>query len=95
MAGYTIALDDFVTNDRREPLIALADILKVDFERTTVAEQAALVKRYAPAGRPMLAEKVETQEQFVAAQDVGFVYFQGYFFRRPEVVRHARSPSSG
>jgi c-di-GMP-related signal transduction protein len=94
VAGYTIALDDFVTNDRREPLIALADILKVDFERTTAAEQAALVKRYASAGRRMLAEKVETQEQFVAGQDVGFVYFQGYFFRRPEVVRAREIPTN-
>lgn len=94
VAGYTIALDDFVTNDRREPLIGLADILKVDFERTTAAEQAALVKRYAPAGRRMLAEKVKTQAQFVAAQDVGFVYFQGYFFRRPEVVRAREIPTN-
>jgi len=71
VAGYTIALDDFVANDRRESLTALADILKVDFERTTRAEQAALVKRFAPLGRRMLAEKVETQEQFLAAKDMG------------------------
>jgi EAL and modified HD-GYP domain-containing signal transduction protein len=61
VAGYTVALDDFVANDPRESLTALADILKVDFERTTRAEQAALLKRYAPLGRRMLAEKVETR----------------------------------
>jgi c-di-GMP-related signal transduction protein len=94
VAGYTIALDDYVTNDRREPLTALADILKVDFERTTRAEQAALVNRYAPAGRRMLAEKVETQEQFLVAQDMGFVYFQGYFFRRPEVLKAREIPTN-
>lgn len=94
VAGYTIALDDYVTNDRRGQLTALADILKVDFERTTRAEQAALVKRYAPAGRRMLAEKVETQEQFVVAQDMGFVYFQGYFFRRPEVLKAREIPTN-
>ena len=35
----------------------------------------------------MLAEKVETREEFVAAQKAGFLYFQGYFFRRPETMR--------
>jgi c-di-GMP-related signal transduction protein len=94
VAGYTIALDDFVANDRRESLTALADILKVDFERTTRAEQAALVKRFAPLGRRMLAEKVETQEQFLAAKDMGYVYFQGYFFRRPEVLKAREIPTN-
>jgi c-di-GMP-related signal transduction protein len=94
VAGYTMALDDFVANDRRESLTALADILKVDFERTTRAEQAALVKRFAPLGRRMLAEKVETQEQFLAAKDMGYVYFQGYFFRRPEVLKAREIPTN-
>jgi hypothetical protein len=50
------------------PLIPQADILKVDFERTTVGERAALVKRHQSPNCMMLAEKVETREQFVAAQ---------------------------
>jgi c-di-GMP-related signal transduction protein len=66
VAGYTIALDDYIANDRHEPLTALADIVKVDFERTSRADQQALVKRFAPLGRRMLAEKVETQEQCAA-----------------------------
>ena len=94
VAGYTIALDDYVANDPREPLTALADIVKVDFERTTRADQQALVKRFAPMGRRMLAEKVETQEQFAVAQEMGFVYFQGYFFRRPEVLRAREIPTN-
>jgi c-di-GMP phosphodiesterase len=77
-AGYTIALDDYVARDPREALIPLADILKVDFEKTTAAEQAALVKRYQSPRCMMLAEKVETRQQFVAAREMGYVYFQGY-----------------
>jgi EAL and modified HD-GYP domain-containing signal transduction protein len=42
----------------------------------------------------MLAEKVETQDQFLAAQEAGFVYFQGYFFRRPEVMKTREIPSN-
>ena len=87
IAGYSIALDDYVANDPREAMVPLADILKVDFERTTPKERSELVKRHGGLRCRMLAEKVETQEQFLTAQDAGFVYFQGYFFRRPEVLK--------
>ena len=86
-AGYLIALDDFVANDPREPLTDLADILKVDFKRTTVEERGAMIKRYGPWRCRMLAEKVETREEFVAAKKAGFLYFQGYFFRKPEIMK--------
>ena len=93
--GYTIALDDYVANDSREALVPLGDILKVGFERTTVAEQAALVKRYQSPRCMMLAEKVETRQQFLSAREMGYVYFQGYFFRRPEVLKAKKSPPTG
>jgi EAL and modified HD-GYP domain-containing signal transduction protein len=85
-AGYLIALDDFVANDPREQMTDLADIIKVDMKLTTPAERAAMVKKYGPWRSRMLAEKVETREEFVEARDAGFVYFQGYFFQRPEIL---------
>ena len=85
-AGYLIALDDFVADDPRESLTELADIIKVDMKLTTVADRAAMIKRYGPWRSRMLAEKVETREEFVQARDMGFVYFQGFFFQRPEVL---------
>ena len=85
-AGYTIALDDFLPDDRREPLTDLADIIKVDFRCTTIEERAAMVKRYGPWRCRMLAEKVETREEFLSAKNQGFVYFQGYFFCQPEIM---------
>jgi c-di-GMP-related signal transduction protein len=94
IAGYSIALDDYVANDRREPMVPLADIIKVDFERTTPEERAALVRRHGGLRCRMLAEKVETQAQFQAAQEAGFVYFQGYFFRRPEVMKTREIPAN-
>ncbi|HMK23657.1 MAG TPA: HDOD domain-containing protein, partial [Terriglobales bacterium] len=42
----------------------------------------------------MLAEKIETQEQFAGAQKMGYTYFQGYFFRRPEVLRSREIPTN-
>jgi c-di-GMP-related signal transduction protein len=94
VAGYMIALNDYVANDPREPLTPLADIIKVDFERTTPAERAELVKRHGCPKRHMLAEKVETRDQFETALHNGFVYFQGYFFRRPEVLKTREIPTN-
>jgi EAL and modified HD-GYP domain-containing signal transduction protein len=94
VAGYMIALDDFVAGDPRQALVPLADILKVDFARTTLAERAALVKAHGPSRCRMLAEKVETREEFFTARDMGFVYFQGYYFRHPEVLKTREIPAN-
>jgi EAL and modified HD-GYP domain-containing signal transduction protein len=85
-AGYLIALDDFVSDDPRESLAEMADILKVDIKLTTLEQRAALVKKHGPWRCRMLAEKVENHAEFVAARDQGFVYFQGYYLRRPEMM---------
>lgn len=92
-AGYTIALDDFVDSPGWAPLVALADFLKVDFRLTGRTEQQAIVSRYAGKNIRMLAEKVETQEEFAAAMQMGYSLFQGYFFCRPEMMHHRALPS--
>ncbi|HKW16671.1 MAG TPA: HDOD domain-containing protein [Terriglobales bacterium] len=84
--GYVIALDDFVAGDPRAPLTEIADIIKVDIQQTSFEQSAAMLKKWRCR---LLAEKVETREEFNAAKEAGFIYFQGYFFRRPEVL-HAR-----
>jgi c-di-GMP-related signal transduction protein len=93
-AGYLIALDDFEPIDIREPLIDVADIIKVDIRQTQLDQAAAMVVRYAPSRIRMLAEKVETREEFLAAKQAGFVYFQGYFFRKPELLTTHEIPEN-
>jgi c-di-GMP-related signal transduction protein len=93
-AGYMIALDDFAVNDPRQSLTDLADIIKVDVRATSASDAAAMVKQYGPWRCRMLAEKVETREEFVAAKEAGFLYFQGYFFRRPEVLTAHEIPAN-
>ncbi len=85
-AGYLIALDDFAPNDPRIPLCEFADIIKVDFRATRPEERAGMMRRFGSAKCKMLAEKLETPHEFHQARDMGFAYFQGYFFCRPEVV---------
>lgn len=84
--GYMIALDDYVAGDRREPLAEVADIIKVDLQLTTEGERDRLVRQLGGGRCRMLAEKVETPHQFGQARDQGFLYFQGFFFRRPEMM---------
>ena len=93
-AGYLIALDDYVAGDPREPLADLADIIKVEMKLTTERERADLMKQFGPWRCRMLAEKVETQADFTHARDQGFVYFQGYFFRRPEMLSTRDMPAN-
>jgi EAL and modified HD-GYP domain-containing signal transduction protein len=92
--GYQIALDDFSADDPRESLTDLADIIKVDLRAIAPEQAAELVKRHGPWRCRMLAEKVETREEFVAAKKAGFVYFQGYFFRRPEMLSTHEIPAN-
>ena len=84
--GYMIALDDYVANDQREPLAEMADIIKVDLQLTNEEQRQQLMKDFGPWRCRMLAEKVETQSEFEQVRDQGFVYFQGFFFRRPEMM---------
>src|SRR5437899_10458280 len=77
-----IALLAFLPNDPREPLTEFADIIKVDIRQVSTAEQATMIKRYGPWRCRLLAEKVETRQEFMETRKEGFVYFQGYFFRR-------------
>lgn len=91
--GYMIAVDDYVAGDPREPLAKIADIIKVEMQLTTEEERADMIKQFASRHCRMLAEKIETPAEFLRARDQGFVYFQGYFFRRPEMLSTRDMPA--
>ncbi|MEO8451058.1 MAG: HDOD domain-containing protein [Gemmatimonadota bacterium] len=82
--GYRLALDDFVYRNEFEPLVALADIIKLDF-RQDAARRRETLSRVQHRGAALLAEKVETKAERVEAQALGYQYFQGYYFCRPEM----------
>ncbi|MFO7716278.1 EAL and HDOD domain-containing protein [Desulfosarcina sp.] len=85
--GYTLALDDFVCLPHLEPLIALVHIIKFDFRHTPKAAIDGYLKQLSRTDVCLLAEKVETHEEFESAQEMGFDLFQGYFFCRPEIIQ--------
>ena len=93
-AGYMIALDDYIAGDPRESLTGLADIIKVEMHQTTEGQRAEMIRRFGRGRCRMLAEKIETQSEFMRARDQGFAYFQGYFFRHPEMLNTRDIPAN-
>lgn len=84
--GYGIALDDFVYSPVYEPFLMIADIVKIDFLLLPLEEINRTVKMLSKHNLRFLAEKVETKEMFDKAVEMGFSFFQGYFFSKPDVV---------
>lgn len=84
--GYQIALDDFVLRESHRGLMEYADYVKVDVLALTdeqLVEQVAMLKEYPVR---LLAEKVEDQEMYDHCVALGFEYFQGYFFCKPQIL---------
>ncbi|HWE11253.1 MAG TPA: HDOD domain-containing protein [Solirubrobacteraceae bacterium] len=88
--GYVLALDDFEYSPSAEPLLELVDVVKLDFLALGRKGLSRQVERLKPHGVKLLAEKVETQEDFAYCAEAGCELFQGYFFCRPELVRGTR-----
>ncbi len=87
---YLIALDDLDHVEAAEPFIEHLDIIKVDFALADMSTRRECVRRYSKNGIQLLAEKVETQQEYEQAQAMGYHLFQGYFFSEPKIVSHQR-----
>ena len=85
--SYKIALDDFFYRSDLETLISLAGIIKIDLRMTSIEESKNIMEKLASYHVKFLAEKVETYEEFQQALDIGFEYFQGYFFSKPQILK--------
>lgn len=84
--GYVLALDDFIFEKKFLSLIDVVDIVKVEFPSVEYDIQRSLIKKYKKKVK-FLAEKIETREEFQIALDMGYDLFQGYFFRKPFVIK--------
>jgi len=92
--GYRLALDDFNYNPSLDPLIEMADFIKVDFLALDKAARVGLRGKLERFKGALLAEKVESQEEFAQAAGEGYTLFQGYFFCRPVMISHHKVPSN-
>jgi EAL and modified HD-GYP domain-containing signal transduction protein len=91
-AGYRIALDDFICADPYYRLLESAHFVKLDLlasDQRMIERSVAELRKFPVQ---LIAEKVETREQFQSCREMGFDYFQGYFFCRPELIASRRLP---
>jgi EAL and modified HD-GYP domain-containing signal transduction protein len=87
-AGYTLALDDVVAiTPECSLLLPLIDIVKLDLLAMKRAEIPDMVANLRPYGVKVLAEKVETEDQYDFCRNLGFDLFQGYFFAKPAILK--------
>ncbi len=84
--GYLIILDDFVYSHNYKPLIELADIIKVDLLNITEDERKKIFNNINCKEKKLLAEKIEDRDIYQKARKLGFSYFQGFYFDKPETI---------
>lgn len=85
--GFTIALDDFFLNKHTKKLVHYADIIKVDVLALSEEQLKKYVEVLKPLDIKLLAEKVENHEMYNLCRKLGFDWYQGYFFCKPEIIR--------
>ncbi|WP_395340209.1 EAL and HDOD domain-containing protein [Ningiella sp. W23] len=88
--GYKLALDDYDFSPRWESLLPLVRYIKIEAELIDMnnAHVVRKIEELKRSGKILIAEKVETLDEFEVFKLAGFDFFQGYFLSKPEVVQH-------
>lgn len=92
--GYKIALDDFKYSPEFDELLGLSEFVKLDvieLGKDGIIRELENLKEF---DVKIIAEKVETQEMYAFCKELSFDFFQGYYFCKPELVKHKNIPSN-
>jgi len=85
--GFKFALDDVVDHTEEvDKLLGLVDVIKIDLKGVERQALPGLIASLRATNKKLLAEKVETVEEFSLCMELGFDYFQGYYFARPVIL---------
>ena len=93
--GFQLALDDHEYSPDYADIYDVIDIVKIDILSIEPAILTGIIEQLRRWPVRILAEKVETVEQFDACYSMGFDLFQGYFFERPVVLNKKKIDTSG
>ncbi|MDH4320850.1 MAG: HDOD domain-containing protein [Desulfobulbaceae bacterium] len=85
--GYLLALDDFIGDPGFEPFLEIADIVKVDVLGLSPPEIIKIAQQLHRYQCQLLAEKIEDRQTYQLTRSLGFSFFQGYFFSKPEMIK--------
>ncbi len=88
--GFELAMDDYAFQREFDDILPLVNYIKVEISDGIIPELKRRLPELRATGAKLLAEKVETAEQFEQLKAMGFDYFQGYFFARPDLVKSDR-----
>jgi EAL and modified HD-GYP domain-containing signal transduction protein len=92
--GFKFAAEASVHGSRLGRLLPLLDYVKINLRAMPVVTMLSLVPRLRGTGKRLIAEKVESQAEYRTCLDLGFDYFQGFYFARPSVISGRKlSPS--
>ena len=94
-AGFVLALDDHEFDPLYEELYQIVEIVKVDLMATPIDTLGPVLECYRQYPFKLLAEKVESKEEFLKCLDMGFDYFQGYYFAKPAVIEKKKIDEGG
>ncbi|MFT6906264.1 MAG: EAL and modified HD-GYP domain-containing signal transduction protein, partial [Oleiphilaceae bacterium] len=92
--GYTLALDDFVMDEKYKPILALVDIIKLELPEMNDEVLVKTIQSLKKYGVKILAEKIETPELFNRCKELGCDMFQGYFLAKPEIIKGKKIAAS-
>lgn len=85
-AGYMLALDDFIYKPQWKPFLTIVRLIKFDIQQTPLDSIAALVQGLKTnTNIVLLAEKIETHQEYSQAKALGFNLFQGFYFCTPDM----------
>ena len=92
--GYQLALDDHDFDAKWDIFLPYISIIKVDVQQFNLLQISKYISRIKHHPVTLLAEKVETAAEYQKLKQMGFTLFQGYFFARPEMLKHKKIASS-
>ncbi|MDB5934490.1 MAG: hypothetical protein JWQ01_1834 [Massilia sp.] len=85
--GFQFALADVgAITQNAERLLPLVDFVKFDMRDMPPGALLQMAPGLKRDDKKLVAEKVETRVEFDGCRELGFDYFQGYYFARPLVI---------
>ena len=84
--GYKVALTEYDLDEKWDVLFPYIAMIKIDIEITNAKRIRPVLARIKPFNIKLIAEKVETNYQLQSLAEVGFNYYQGFFYHEPEII---------
>ena len=96
-SGYQLSLDSYNEMNgalRFNDILPMFDVIRVNVGAFSRLQLTNMVRRLRQSRARLLAERIETEEQFDLALNLDFAMFQGYYFEKPSRLSKQLPPLS-